>query len=263
MTNSNDKDEMLIAKTSNTGGAREGAGRKRFIPTAAERRQVESMAGFGVPIESIAALVRDGISHETLRDRFAKELAQGKAKANAKVGQTLFQKAIAGDTTSLIWWTKTQMRWSETHRHEIDVQHTHVLHLDALKRMADRARVPHSGHIEAEAIDVVEHPSNMIGWSEPLTPAQQEIEDKVSAVLDRAAADGFDDFAADQQDSASFADPPGSPDHPAAALVAPTPAHETSIWGPQETLDHPPPPVDSARQVRKKYMKDTRFRDGA
>jgi hypothetical protein len=252
MTNSNDKDEMLIAETSNTGGAREGAGRKRFTPTVAERRQVESMAGFGVPIESIAALVRDGISHETLRNRFAKELAQGKAKANAKVGQTLFQKAIAGDTSSLIWWTKTQMRWSETHRHEIDVQHTHVLHLDALKRMADRARVPHSGHIEAEAIDVVEHPSNMIGWSEPLSPAQQEIEDKVSAVLARSAADPDDPD-----------DPPGSPDHPAAALVAPTPAHETSIWGEQETLDHPPPPVDSARQVRKKYMKDTRFRDGA
>jgi hypothetical protein len=252
MTNSNDKDEMLIAETSNTGGAREGAGRKRFTPTAAERRQVESMAGFGVPIESIASLVRDGISHETLRNRFAKELAQGKAKANAKVGQTLFQKAVAGDTTSLIWWTKTQMRWSETHRHEIDVQHTHVLHLDALKRMADRARVPHSGHIEAEAIDVVEHPSNMIGWSEPLSPAQQEIEDKVSAVLARSAADSDDPD-----------DPPGSPDHPAAALVAPTPEHETSIWGPQETLDHPPPPVDSARQVRKKYMKDTRFRDGA
>lgn len=252
MTNSNDKDEMLIAETSNTGGAREGAGRKRFTPTAAERRQVESMAGFGVPIESIASLVRDGISHETLRNRFAKELAQGKAKANAKVGQTLFQKAVAGDTTSLIWWTKTQMRWSETHRHEIDVQHTHVLHLDALKRMADRARVPHSGHIEAEAIDVVDHPSNMIGWSEPLSPAQQEIEDKVSAVLARSAADPDDPD-----------DPPGSPDHPAAALVAPTPAHETSIWGPQETLDHPPPPVDSARQVRKKYMKDTRFRDGA
>ena len=252
MTNSNDKDEMLIAETSNTGGAREGAGRKRFTPTAAERRQVESMAGFGVPIESIASLVRDGISHETLRNRFAKELAQGKAKANAKVGQTLFQKAVAGDTTSLIWWTKTQMRWSETHRHEIDVQHTHVLHLDALKRMADRARVPHSGHIEAEAIDVVEHPSNMIGWSEPLSPAQQEIEDKVSAVLARSAADPDDPD-----------DPPGSTDHPAAALVAPTPEHETSIWGPQETLDHPPPPVDSARQVRKKYMKDTRFRDGA
>jgi hypothetical protein len=31
----------------------------------------------------------------------------------------LFQKATAGDTTSLIWWTKTQMKWSETQKHEV------------------------------------------------------------------------------------------------------------------------------------------------
>jgi hypothetical protein len=36
------------------GGAREGAGRKPFKPTDAERKQVEAMSGFGVPIEQIA-----------------------------------------------------------------------------------------------------------------------------------------------------------------------------------------------------------------
>jgi hypothetical protein len=25
----------------------------------------------------------------------------------------LFQKATGGDTTAMIWWSKTQMRWSE------------------------------------------------------------------------------------------------------------------------------------------------------
>ena len=40
-------------------------------------------------------------------------------KANAQVGKTLFQKVMAGDTTAAIWWSKTQMRWAETQKHEL------------------------------------------------------------------------------------------------------------------------------------------------
>lgn len=102
----------------NNGGARTGSGRKAFEPTERERHQVESMSGFGVPLDQIAALVRDGISVDTLTKYFERELISGKAKANSKVGQTLFQKVMAGDTTAAIWWTKTQMRWAETHKLE-------------------------------------------------------------------------------------------------------------------------------------------------
>jgi len=101
------------------GGARAGSGRKPFLPTDAERKQVEAMSGYGVPFEQIAALVRDGIDIDTLRKYFNLELINGKAKANAKVGQGIFQKAMAGDTTAQIWWSKTQMRWSETQKHEL------------------------------------------------------------------------------------------------------------------------------------------------
>lgn len=101
------------------GGARPGAGRKPFEPTNHERKQVEAMSGYGVPIEQIAALVRDGIDTDTLRKHFAKELIAGKAKANAQVGKTLFQKVMAGDTTAAIWWSKTQMRWKEVQQHEL------------------------------------------------------------------------------------------------------------------------------------------------
>lgn len=102
----------------NYGGARKGAGRPAFKPTDSERRQVESMSGYGVPIEQIAALVRDGISVDTLRAHFTPELVNGKAKANAKIGQTLFQRASGGDTTAMIWWSKTQMGWKETQKVE-------------------------------------------------------------------------------------------------------------------------------------------------
>ena len=111
-------EKSVIKKPGQNGGARPGAGRKPFEPTDHERKQVEAMSGYGVPIEQIAVLVRDGIDADTLRKHFAQELIAGKAKANAQVGKTLFQKVMAGDTTAAIWWTKTQMRWAETHRLE-------------------------------------------------------------------------------------------------------------------------------------------------
>ena len=102
-----------------TGGAQPGAGRPEFEPTDSERKQVESLSGYGLPIDQIAVLVRDGIHVDTLRAHFVNELVSGKAKANGQVGKTLFQKAMGGDTTAMIWWTKSQMRWSETVRQEI------------------------------------------------------------------------------------------------------------------------------------------------
>ena len=103
----------------NYGGAREGAGRPAFVPTDAERKQVEALSGYGLPIEQIGALVRNGIHVDTLRAHFSTELVSGKSKANAQVGKTLFQKVMAGDTTAAIWWSKTQMRWKETQQHEL------------------------------------------------------------------------------------------------------------------------------------------------
>jgi hypothetical protein len=111
------KKEVDVVKKN--GGAREGSGRKPFVPTDHERKQVEAMSGYGVPFDQIAALVRDGIDIDTLRKYFGTELINGKAKANAQVGKGIFQKAMAGDTTAQIWWSKCQMGWKETQRHEL------------------------------------------------------------------------------------------------------------------------------------------------
>ena len=102
-----------------TGGAMPGAGRPAFEPTDAERKQVEALSGYGLPIDQIGALVRNGIHVDTLRAHFGPELVAGKSKANAQVGKNLFQKATGGDTTAMIWWSKTQMRWAETQKHEV------------------------------------------------------------------------------------------------------------------------------------------------
>ena len=111
------KKEANIVKQN--GGARQGSGRKPFVATDIERKQVEAMSGYGVPFEQIAALVRDGIDIDTLRKYFSPELINGKAKANAQIGKGIFQKAMAGDTTAQIWWSKCQMGWKETQRHEL------------------------------------------------------------------------------------------------------------------------------------------------
>ena len=86
-------------------------------PTPETRKLVESSSGLGLPHESIAVLV--GIDDKTLRKYYRAELDMGKAKAHGQIAKTLYSKAVAGDTTSLIWWTKSQMRWSETVKNEI------------------------------------------------------------------------------------------------------------------------------------------------
>lgn len=105
-----------------TGGAMPGAGRPPFQPTELERKQVEALAGYGLPHDQICTLIRDGIHHETLMKHFRRELDTGKAKANAAIGRTLHQKAMAGDTAAAIWWSKAQMRWNEVHNIAVNVQ---------------------------------------------------------------------------------------------------------------------------------------------
>lgn len=146
--------EKLHQEVSRLGGARPGAGRPPFVPTEDDRANVEKLAGLGLSYEQISALVRDGISVPVLMNCFKRELELGKAKAHAKVGGKLFQKAMDGDTASLIWWTKTQMRWAETQKHEI-VQTTISIN-GALESAKTRV-------LNADIIDVV-----------PKEPAQLE-----------------------------------------------------------------------------------------
>jgi hypothetical protein len=75
------------------------------------RRIAEQMSGLGLPHEQIGAII--GIDDKTLRKYYTPELRIGKAKASSNVAKTLYEKAVAGDTTACIWWTKAQMSWCE------------------------------------------------------------------------------------------------------------------------------------------------------
>jgi hypothetical protein len=134
-----------------------GRGRPRFEPTDEERKQVEAMAGYGVAEAHIASLIRGGIGVSTLRERFKENLEQGRAKAHAGIGKTLYQKAMAGDVASLIWWTKTQMRWTEAPR-QIELS-GNISITDALAQAQARL-------IEAE---IIEMDAPLLTVTEPVT----------------------------------------------------------------------------------------------
>jgi hypothetical protein len=110
--------EIPDLKNDTRGGAREGAGRPQFEPNDEQRAKVNELAGVGVPLNQVAALI--GINLETLNKYFRDDIVEGKGRANAKVGSTLFSKVLAGDTAAAIFWAKTQMRWSEVRK----IEHT-------------------------------------------------------------------------------------------------------------------------------------------
>ena len=98
------------------------AGRPAKTLTDKQRGEVETIAAF-LSTEQMAAYF--GICHNTFtamceRDPTILEAyKRGKAKAIGKVAQGLVQKALAGDTTSAIFFLKTQARWRETDRLEV------------------------------------------------------------------------------------------------------------------------------------------------
>ena len=87
-------------------------GRRSHKPDPASRRQVEALAGFGIPEPDIARVV--GIDPKTLRKHYRDELDMGETKANAQVAGFLFNSARSGNVSAQIFWLKTRARWRET-----------------------------------------------------------------------------------------------------------------------------------------------------
>lgn len=91
-------------------------GRPRHIPSAASRERVVISSGLGISNDQVAAIL--GISLTSLLKYYESDIRLGRAKASAEIADSLFNKAKNGDTAALIWWTKAQMKWTETQRHE-------------------------------------------------------------------------------------------------------------------------------------------------
>ena len=85
-----------------------------YEPTSESREKVKSYAAVGIPQDDIARVL--GIDPKTLRKYYRDELDTAATMANAAIGGALYNKAKGGDTTAMIWWTKTRMKWSEQHK---------------------------------------------------------------------------------------------------------------------------------------------------
>ena len=97
------------------------AGRKQLKFSAEQKIQLEALAAY-LNREQIADFF--GIARPTLaammeRDpEIAMRYSRGKAKAIVGIAQSLIKKAREGDTTSQIFYLKTQAGWSEKPRDE-------------------------------------------------------------------------------------------------------------------------------------------------
>jgi hypothetical protein len=81
--------------------------------------KVEAMAGYGLSAADIAQVL--DIEVTELKASYEKELAGGQIKANARVAESLYRKAIGEgreSVTAAIFWLKTRARWKEISVHE-------------------------------------------------------------------------------------------------------------------------------------------------
>jgi len=117
-------------------------GRRAHKPDAFRRRQVEAMAGYGVPEVDISRVV--GIDPKTLRKHYRDELDTGSIKATAKVAEFLFRKATTEgpqSVTAAIFWLKTRGGWRETPQdHRVGIYDARALSDEELERIASSER---------------------------------------------------------------------------------------------------------------------------
>lgn len=86
-----------------------------YKPDEKTQKQVTLMAGIGLTHDQIAKVA--GISDETLRKYYKKELESAKSLLNTQVASNLFRIATStekGAVAAAIFWMKTRAGWRET-----------------------------------------------------------------------------------------------------------------------------------------------------
>jgi len=71
-----------------------------------DEKQLEDLASINCTIEEIAAVSK--VSHETIYSRFSEIVKNGRLRGNQSIKSKLFEKAMGGDTSALIWISKNQ-----------------------------------------------------------------------------------------------------------------------------------------------------------
>jgi hypothetical protein len=96
--------------------------------------KVEALAGFGLSPEEIAHVLEADL--DVLKSSYARELENGRIKANLRVAESLYRKATGEgreSVTAAIFWLKTRARWKETT--STDVQVSFATHEEILEQL--------------------------------------------------------------------------------------------------------------------------------
>ena len=106
-----------------------GKGRPKYIPNDNDLKKAKILAIRGLDKRTIAKIL--GISHVTLNLHYKREIDTAKEEANGAVLSNLFRLASRGDNpVAAIFWCKTQLRWRETDRLELEhsgeIAHKHL-----------------------------------------------------------------------------------------------------------------------------------------
>ena len=91
-------------------------GRPVKKPTDEQRKQIQTLAGFGLTQEQIARVM--GIDRKTLAKHCGEDYARGKDVAMTQAVQALFHNIKKGKEASIFFYLKTQHGWRETPKTE-------------------------------------------------------------------------------------------------------------------------------------------------
>lgn len=98
--------------------------------------KVEAMTGYGLSASDIACVLE--IDEDALLADYGQQLRAGPIKANARVAESLYRKAVGDDrqaVTAAIFWLKTRGSWKETTSTAADVRVSFVTHEEALEQL--------------------------------------------------------------------------------------------------------------------------------
>jgi predicted ArsR family transcriptional regulator len=110
------------------------------VPTDELRARVREMAESGLTQDDIAYEME--IDPKTLRRHYADDLKRSRIRNVQRAGKKLFEMAMEGNTTCLIFYLKSQGGWRE--KQEIDVNMSggvtveHAVSEDVLNRLAEK-----------------------------------------------------------------------------------------------------------------------------
>jgi hypothetical protein len=86
-------------------------GRPAHIPTEQSRERVREMAAAGARLIDIA--IDLDISDQTVMKYYHDDFRRARVKAFAKMGKSIYERGIAGESWAATLYAKTQMGWSE------------------------------------------------------------------------------------------------------------------------------------------------------